>query len=285
MGNNHLLLFFKGILMGTADLIPGISGGTIAFITGIYQRLVHSLSTIDLSFIRLFWQRKWMEGYKNLRKIDFAFFIPLGLGIFTAIISLSRLISFLLTNYTAFTFAFFLGLIAASAVFLYRNLGEWRFEKILFIAFGVIIAFVISGGEAIPIDHSLPTMFISGFIAICAMILPGISGAFILLLLNQYEYVITAIHDFNILVLIIFGLGAITGLLTFSRVLDYVLKKFRTLTLSFLIGIMLGSLRVPVHKIALTESSMFGIILFCILGFALVFVTEILAKKFYQEKL
>lgn len=279
---NHLLLFLKGLLMGTADLIPGISGGTVAFITGIYQRLVHSLSTIDLAFLKLFWQRKWQGGFKILRKIDFPFFIPLGLGILTAIISLSRLITFLLANHTSFTFAFFLGLIAASAIFLYKKLGKWRFENVIFIALGLVIAFVISGGKAILIDHSLPTVFVSGFIAICAMILPGISGAFILLLLNQYEYVITAIHDFNLLVLTIFGLGAVTGLLTFSRVLDYVLKKFRKLTLSFLIGIMVGSLRVPFQRITV-ESSMFGILLFCILGFSIVFITEIIAKKFYQE--
>ena len=279
MDENRFLLFLKGLLMGAADVVPGVSGGTIALITGIYPTLVKSLSTIDLSFIKMFLKGKIADSWNVFRKINFKFFIPLGLGIVIAILSFSRLIKFFLDNYTAYTFAFFFGLIIASAVILFNQNGRMKFENLVFSVLGFILSYVITGAEVVQINHSLPAVFVAGLIAICAMILPGISGAFILLILNQYEYLINALHDFRISVILSFGIGAVAGLLSFSKVLDYVIKKFRKLTISFLIGVMLGSLRVPLDRISDNSGSVWMIILWGLIGFIIVIGVEKVLKK------
>jgi putative membrane protein len=255
---DSILLFFRGLLMGIADVIPGISGGTIALITGIYSKLVKSLSDINTK-----------QLYKS---INFKFFIPLGVGILMSIYLFSSVIQSLLISYTGATYSFFIGLILASTIFLYKKTRTFRFESFIFLIFGSLLAYVISGISSNLNNHSLPLIFFSGALAICAMILPGISGAFILLLLNQYEYLISVIHDLNLVVIGTFSIGALIGLLSFSKILHYILRKYHNLTLSFLIGLMFGSLRLPLQKISNFGSG--SIIFWLLAGFMVVIMLE-----------
>ena len=277
------IIFLKGFCMGLADVIPGVSGGTIAFITGIYARLIHSLSTIDLSFIPLFVQGKWRKSWNIFKRIDFSLFIPLGLGIILAVFLFSKVIEYFLQNQTAITFSFFFGLILASAVIFLRNIGKIRFEKAVFLGLGFIFAYVLAGLSSLSLSHSLPLIFIAGAVAICAMILPGISGAFILLLLNQYEFIINVLHSYNLPYLITFFAGAIVGLFSFSRIIDYLLRHYKTVMLSFLVGLMVGSLRIPYVQISGAENGGIFAVLIGMLGFFIVLLLESFGKRTTQK--
>ena len=239
--------------MGIADVIPGVSGGTIAFITGIYPRLIEALSSIDLSFLTLLLQGKFKESINTIKKIDFPFLIPLVSGIFVAILVFSKVMTVLLENFPAPTFAFFGGLIIASAFVMYKQGGKLKFEKLILAILGFLIAYILAGSSSIFIQSTLPFIFFSGVIAITAMILPGISGSFILLLLGQYQYILNALHTYNFVVIITFAFGALTGLITFSKLLNYIIEHFRNLAISFLIGLMVGSLRLPINIVARGE--------------------------------
>ncbi len=271
---DYILTFFKGVCMGAADIVPGVSGGTMALITGIYTRLIDaidyvasffSLETLDLSF------ENFME---KIRGVDWALFVPLLLGIGAAAVSLSSLLHRLLNEHTALTFAFFFGVIAASAFYMYSQLKLYDKITLLSSLLGAGFAFFIVGLNALAANHSLPILFGSGAVAICAMILPGISGAFILLLLNQYEYVLGAIKSFRFLELLIVGVGAVTGLMLFSRLLHYLLHEHRNKTMGFLIGLMVGSLRLPVEEVWAQSFNIAGVIVSALGGFAIVFVLE-----------
>ncbi len=260
-----ILLFLRGLCMGIADVIPGVSGGTIAFITGVYNRLIRSLSTISF--------REW-------KKIDWSLFIPLGLGIGAAIFFLSGVMSYLLAELAGVTFAFFFGLIVASAFVLYNKIGAKNFERIVFLVLGLLVGYVLAGAATLVTNHSLLVIFISGFIAISAMLLPGISGAFLLLLLGQYEYVVNAIHDLDLLVVGIFGVGALCGLFGFSRVIDWLLRKARGIMLFFLVGLMVGSLRIPYGEIVASHQNWWILLVAGIVGFGVVFLLEgVFGKK------
>ena len=217
-------LFWRGLLMGLADLVPGISGGTMALITGIYTKFIDALGSIKV------WPPK-----KALHSIDWKFFIPLGSGIALAILLLSRLISFLLNNHTSALFALFAGLIIASAIHLWRQVTHTS-EEYGSLILGAIISYVIVGLTSNIQNHSLPLILISGVIAISAMILPGISGSFLLLLLNQYHYLLNVIHTFQILPIITFIAGAAIGILSFSKFLKYLLHHKKKTYLSYLTG-------------------------------------------------
>lgn len=271
--SDKILIFLRGVIMGLADVVPGISGGTMAFITGIYPRLIQAISSVDLSFLTLALQGKFNEARRTFQKIDFSFLIPLLGGIGLAIILFSRFIGYLLNEHASFTFAFFFGLILASALFLIKKSGQFKYENFFFLIFGFLLAYLIAGAATLSVNHSFPVIFLAGAVAICAMILPGISGALILLLLNQYEFLLEAIHTFNLPVILIFMIGALIGILSFSKLLNYLLKNFRYLTFSFLTGLMLGSLRIPIAKINLS-SNLPGIILFVLTGIILVIIAE-----------
>ena len=272
-----LLIFIRGLLMGTADAIPGVSGGTIALITGIYSRLVHAINQVNNLLVKELASFKLKKVCTNIKKLDFALFIPLLLGILIALFSFSHVISLLLSDFTALTYAFFFGLILSSAYFVYKHTGKINLNKSLFLILGFLFALWIVSLETFKTNHSLVVLFLSGAIAICAMILPGISGAFILVLLNQYEFVINAIKNLLVSKLVVFGLGAILGLLSFSKLLDYLLTKHKPLTMSFLTGLMVGSLRIPVEKVMAYQQSLPSVIIVALLGFVLVFLLE---KKF-----
>jgi len=256
--------------MGTADAIPGVSGGTIAFITGIYPRLVHAINQISTA-LKLLIERKFKQA---INIIDWKLFIPLILGIGIALILFSGIISFLLESFPSTTFAFFFGLIFASGIIMVKHVKIIRYEHIVFGVFGFIFAWIIAGLSEVSSNHSLIIVFFSAMIAITAMILPGISGAFILVLLGQYQYLVSAIHEFNFRVIFTFGVGAFLGLVLFSKILDYLLKKWNKIVISFLIGLMLGSLKVPWQKMIILSENILFLIIAGIFGFIVVLILE-----------
>jgi putative membrane protein len=278
-----LLIFLRGLFMGSADIIPGVSGGTIALITGIYERLVHGIGKIRFSFLRPLLKGNFSEFKKNfVEEIDFQLFIPLLLGIAIAMLSLSKVIGFLIEVYPEFTFAFFLGLILASSYVLYTQVVHFSPKIIIVSVIGFILSFIFVGLNPIATNHTLPIVFFSGMIAICAMILPGISGAFILLLLGQYHFMLDALNSLKLPEIISFCLGALIGILGFSKLLDYLLQHHEEITLALLIGVMIGTLRLPFDQIALNIGNSPMDIVFCailiIIGFALIVLLEMKFK-------
>lgn len=273
----YFLTFLRGIFMGTADAIPGVSGGTIALITGIYERLIYAINNINTIIIKELFQLNIKKAFKNTKKLDFRLFIPLALGIIIALFTFAHIIGYLLTNQTAITYAFFFGLILSSAFFVYKHTHNNHLKNIPSLLIGILLAILITGLTKTATAHTNIIIFLSGVIAICAMILPGISGAFILVLLNQYEFILNIIKTLQINKLLIFALGAIIGILSFSKLLFYLLKKHKKQTMALLTGLMLGSLRIPFYKITTTYTNIWTTIISAIIGFTIVFILE---KKF-----
>lgn len=233
------MLTVKGICMGAADVIPGVSGGTIAFITGIYEELLASLKAIDL------------EALTFLRKLDFAgfwkkvngsFLTAVLLGVIISILSLARLMTYLLLVHPIAVWSFFFGLILISAPLILRNVRRWNVASGGSLVLGILIAYGITVLSPAQTPEALWFIFFSGALAICAMILPGISGAFILLLMGKYEFIIQALLDLNFAVISVFAAGCVVGLLSFSRFLSWILDKYHNITIALLAGFMLGSL-------------------------------------------
>lgn len=272
---SFIAILLRGFLMGTADTIPGVSGGTMALITGIYERLVHSISKISFKFLKPLF-RGDLGSFTRLAKeeIDFELFIPLLTGIGVAVLTVSRVISFMITYYAAYTYAFFLGLILASAYLVFKRIDGFSLKNLISTIIGFIFAFLFVGLNPIHANHTLPVIFISGMVAICAMILPGISGAFMLLLLNQYEYMLNALTRFSIADIITFIMGAAIGIISFSRLLDYLLEKYEAMTMAFLVGLMIGTLRLPYSKISIINHSLTFVVISAIVGFVLVILIE-----------
>ncbi len=248
---DSLIIFVKGIFMGISDLIPGISGGTIALITGIYEKLIRSIKDVTHIPEQLF--KKKFD--KVLGLINFKFFIPLFLGVATAIILGSHAVGYLLDNYRSLVYGFFIGLIIASA---HSIISQFTLKKSnLFFSFigfliGVSLSFIAFN---LP-EPSLIGISLLGFISISALILPGISGAYILLILGQYEFMIGIIRNIHneIPSVISFGIGAVLGLALLSRVISYYYKKYRYDTLSLLVGLKIGALIVPLREITVTDT-------------------------------
>ena len=278
-----ILIFLKGLFMGSADIVPGVSGGTIALITGIYERLIYAISSIKFSFLKPLLNGNFSDfKLKLMEEIDFELFIPLFLGIAVAFITLAKVISYLLDTQTAYTFSFFLGLILASAYILYTKLDDFNIRIIIITAIGIILSYIFVGLNPIATNHSLIVIFLSGLIAICAMILPGISGSFLLLLLGQYQYMLNALNSRNLIEIIVFCIGAAIGILGFSKLLNYLLERYESATMAFLIGIMLGTLRLPIMKITATiKGSYIPCLILAIIAFAIIIVLE---KKFKKEE-
>ena len=276
-----ILIFLRGLFMGTADIIPGVSGGTIALITGIYQRLIQGIDigfNEGLNIIKYIFKNDWKNAKNSLFKIDFRLFVPLLLGIGIAFLSLSRLINYLLENKVDSIYAFFFGLILASVFFVFKKVKKRNFPVISLFVIGTIFSFWFIGLNPINANHSLPVIFFSGALAICAMLLPGISGAFILLFLGQYQFMIESLNNFAIKEIITFIIGAITGLILFSKIIDFLLHRYKSATLSFIIGIMVGSLRLPYIKIISVDYSIIAVLIFGIIGFGLILVLENMFK-------
>ena len=233
-------LVLRGICMGTADVIPGVSGGTIALITGIYDELVNSIAGVNGDALRSLLRGRFAEG---LTRLNAGFLIPLLAGIGLAIASLAKLITYLLATHPQPVWGFFTGLILSSALFVNRQIEKWNVAAGVTLVCGGIIG--CAATLLVPVQTATETFkfFLTGMIAIIAMILPGLSGSFLLVILGKYQQVFTAVHERNLLVLAVFGAGCAVGLLTFSRVLKRLLARYHSETMAFLVGLMLGSLR------------------------------------------
>lgn len=277
-----LKIFLRGLLMGASDIMPGISGGTIALITGIYDKLIASISNIKLLFLRPLIKGNIPEFKKQLlEEIDFEFFIPLGLGIVIAMVLMAGVINFLLGNYAGYTYSFFAGLILASIIILYKQLDALNVKAVSITVIFAVLGYTFVGLNPLQASHSLPVLFISGFTAICAMLLPGISGSSLLLLLGQYEYMIEVLHRLSIIEIIVFLVGAGVGFMAMSRVIKYLLENHKQLTVAALIGIMLGSLRVPMQNIV--TGNLFSLLICLIIGIIAMILVIVVENKFNYD--
>jgi len=230
----------RGLLMGSADVVPGVSGGTVALIVGIYERLVSAIASFDAVWIALLLSGRVRDA---LRHVDFRFLAALGTGIAVAILSLSKLITWLILNRPVPTWSFFFGLILASALLVYRQIDRWRAQEAAAALAGAAFAFWLSGLLPSEAAHGPLALYLSGVVAICATILPGISGSFVLVLLGQYLFILDSIHERRILSLAAFAAGCATGLIAFTKLLKVLLRDWKTQTMAFLCGLMAGSLR------------------------------------------
>ena len=233
------LLLLKGMGMGAADVVPGVSGGTIAFIVGIYEELIDSIKSINGARLKLLFTGKIAAFWKAINAHSLLAIVA-GIGI--SIFSLAKLITWLLVTHPILVWAFFFGLVLASTWFVSKDIKQWNWKSILSFIIGAIIAYYITVATPAETPTNLFFIFLCGAIAICAMILPGISGSFILVLLGKYFYIMEAVKTLNIPVMLVFICGAAIGITSFSRVLSYALRRFHDTTIAVLAGFMLGSL-------------------------------------------
>lgn len=301
----YLLLVLKGMAMGAADVVPGVSGGTIAFITGIYEELINSIKSVNLKTLKLFFTGQFAAFWTA---INGTFLISVFLGVGISIFSLAKGLEFLLNTFPILVWAFFFGLIVASAIYVARTIKKWNFGTVTAGIIGIAIAYLITVISPAEANTTYLFIFISGAIAICAMILPGISGSFILVLLGMYKFILEAVGNFEIAIILTFLAGAVIGIIAFSNVLSWLLKKYHNITIAVLAGFMVGSLNKvwPWKEVTetfldrhgeikpLAESNIFpgtfeqitgndallpGAILLAVVGFALIFVIEGITKK------
>ena len=297
---DYIFITLKGMAMGAADVVPGVSGGTIAFISGIYEELITSINNIDLSLISIL--RK--DGIKAVwNKVNGNFLLALFLGIFISVFSLAKFLSWLLENEPILLWSFFFGLVVASIFMVGKEITKWTAGSVVVLILGAALAFFITELPANDNVDSLPYLFLSGALAICAMILPGISGAFILVLLGSYKTILDAVHERDIKIILTVGVGAVFGLLSFARLLKWMFNHYKNITLALLTGFILGSLNKiwPWKKVLETktfgektivvddmnvlpgafegDSKLMLAILLAILGFSLIFILERLASK------
>jgi len=286
--------------MGAADVVPGVSGGTIAFISGIYEELITSINNINLSLIPILKK----EGIRAVwNKVNGNFLVALFLGIFISVLSLAKFLSWLLENEPILLWSFFFGLVVASIFLVGKEIKRWTIGSVIVLILGAILAFFITKLPASDNTDNLPYLFLSGALAICAMILPGISGAFILVLLGSYKTILDAVHERDIKIILTVGVGAVFGLLSFARLLKWMFNHYKNITLALLTGFILGSLNKiwPWKKVLETktfgekiivvddmnvlpgafegDSKLMLAIVLAILGFSLIFILERLASK------
>ena len=296
--------FIKGMGMGAANVIPGVSGGTIALITGIFERLINSIKSFNLTALKLLFTGKWKAFAQH---VDLKFLVAVFLGIAAAILSVAKLFKFLFENYPVYIWAFFFGLIIASIYYVGRTVNKWNLGSILFFAIGTGIALLIAFGTPAQENHNFLYLILCGVAGTCSMILPGLSGSYVLLLMGNYEYVmIDAVNMLTtspwegIKILIPVVIGAVIGLLAFAHLLSWIFKKFHDQTVALLTGFILGSLPIiwP-WKNALTSvmkdgtekvigyqwqwpainTEFFIALVITLLGAAIIIVTEQLASK------
>jgi putative membrane protein len=236
---DYFILVFKGMAMGAADVVPGVSGGTIAFISGIYEELIATLNSINFNSLKTL---KLQGVSATWKKINGNFLLALFGGILLSILSLSKLVAWLLHEEPVLLWAFFFGLVLASIIFVLKKINQWNSAVFLGLILGGVFAYQLIQLNALGNSDSNWYLFLSGAIAICAMILPGISGAFILVILGSYANVLQALNDKDIAKITIFMTGALIGILSFSRLLKWLFKRFKNMTLAVLTGFMIGAL-------------------------------------------
>ena len=296
--SEYILTAVKGACMGAADVIPGVSGGTIAFIMGIYDKFVASLAAINAEAVKLFFTGKFKEFWRH---INGGFLLSLVVGIGISIISLATVMQTLLSDFPIQTWAFFFGLIVASSIFILRGISGWGLREILFLIGGVVLGVTICTLSPTQTPDALWFIFLSGAIAICAMILPGISGSFILLILGKYQYILGAVSDLvagqnvvgNLLIIGVFAIGAVVGILSFSKLLHWLLSRWHKQVLIILAGFIIGSLvkiwpwsnPEAIAQAELTGSLHIGsAIIIALIGFSLVTGIEIAGKTIANKK-
>lgn len=235
----YLTLSAKGVLMGAADAVPGVSGGTIAFMTGIYEELIWSLKQCGPEALRLLFKNGIKSAWQH---INGNFLVALFGGVIVSLATISRVVLYLLDTYPELLWSFFFGLILAGVWSVIRHVEQWRLSIIGAFILGTLVAYLITGISPTHVEPTTLFVFLAGMVAICAMILPGISGSFILLLLGMYAPMMTAVKELQLLTLGIFASGCVIGLLSFSRVLSWMFSTHKTVTLALLGGFMLGSL-------------------------------------------
>lgn len=233
------MLMLKGMAMGGADVIPGVSGGTIAFITGIYEELIDSIKSVDIEAFKLLFSFELKAFWKHTNG---SFLIAVLMGILVSILSLARLVTYLMANHPIKLWSFFFGLIIISALMVAKEIKQWNISSVLSLLAGIVVAYFITSATPASTPDGLLFVFLSGMIAICAMILPGISGSFILLILGKYQYVLGAVKELDFVVIIVFALGCLVGILSFARLVSWLLKHYHLVTVSVLVGFMIGSL-------------------------------------------
>ena len=282
---SHLLNLLRGFLMGSADVVPGVSGGTVALVLGIYERLVHAIRT-GASALGSLVRGRFGEALQRARAVEWNFLVPLLTGIGLAIVSLAALIEHFLEEEPTNTAAVFFGLVAGSILVAWRLVGRWDNRRMGTAVAVAVIAFAVLGLRSEEItDPSTVLFFVAGAIAIIAMILPGISGSFILLMLGMYEAVLGAVNDRDLLVVGVFLIGAVIGLAAFSTVLDRMLRDHHDTVMAGLIGLMAGSLRVlwpwpdgtDTSNLASPSEPLVPVVL-AVVGFAVVMVMARLGK-------
>lgn len=292
------MVCIKGIGMGAADVIPGVSGGTIAFLTGIYQELLDSIKSVDFKAIKLLFTFRIGKFWK---KINGNFLFSLILGILISFFSLAKLMTYLMEHHPIPLWSFFFGLIIASAVLILRDI-KWYLPKYLIpLVIGTAIGAAICLLSPAETPDQLWFIFLCGAIAICAMILPGISGSFILLLLGKYTYMLNALTELDIVLILTFVAGAVIGIVSFSHFLSWLLKKYHTMTISLLAGIMIGSLlkvwpwqvilesgvsrpALPYNEMLQSSGHVPTAITFAVIGIVLVTAIELAAKRIGNKK-
>ncbi len=297
MIKENVFTFLKGIAMGTANVIPGVSGGTIALITGVFERLINSIKSFDLKAIKLLLKGRFKEF---CRHSDFIFFISLILGIAVAIISLARILDYLFIQHPVYVWAFFFGLVLSSVWFVGKTSGKWNVASVISFLTGCIIAIGISLLSPATENANIWYLILCGIIGFCSMILPGLSGSFVLLLMGNYQLVmIYAVKNFKLDILIPVVVGGVIGLLAFSRFLSWLLKKYRQAATALLTGFIFGSLGIiwPWKNEIVTSFNdktkvigyqwylptidhiFYWAVLFFFLGIAVILITETLAGK------
>lgn len=237
---DYIKIYFSGVLMGSADIVPGVSGGTMAFILGIYEELINSIKAVNKDFFIKFFKFQIKDLYNTF---PWRFLLALGLGIISAVLTLSHSINWVLTNKPVPTWSFFLGLILASVFLVSKRVTKWGVKEGIFLGLGVVSAYIIVGLTPATTPDSYLFTFLSGALAICAMILPGISGSFILVILGKYQDILNAVNNLDFITLGVFMGGILVGITTFARVLGYLFKNYHNYTIAILTGFMLGSVR------------------------------------------
>lgn len=308
--SDYSLLAARGVAMGAADIIPGVSGGTIAFITGIYEELINSIKSVNGEFFRLLFREGIKAAWKH---INGSFLLVLFSGIFLSIFSLAKVISWLLEVYPKMVWAFFFGLIIASALHVGKKITRWNTLNVITLLAGIAIAAWITIATPATTPEVWWFILLSGSIAITAMILPGISGSFMLLLLGKYEFILNAVNDFKVDIIMIFGAGCLMGIIAFSNIISWFFRKFPNATMAMLTGFMIGSLNklwpwkevlsyqvnsageeIPFLERSISPelyteitgepNHLFSVIIFALLGFLVIFLFDVFTAHQLKTK-
>jgi putative membrane protein len=299
---DYIVIGLKGMAMGAADVVPGVSGGTIAFISGIYEELLVAISSVNLDLFKTLKKEGFKAAWKQLNG---SFLLSLFAGIFISIISLAKAIKYLLENEPILLWSFFFGLVLASIIYIAKQITKWNFIAFIVLVLGAFLAYYITTLNPLVSENSSSLyILLAGAIAICAMILPGISGSFILVLLGAYKPILDALNNRDFKTIFIFIVGAIIGLLSFSKILKWLFAHYKNYTLAVLTGFIIGSLnkiwpwketltwrtnslgdKLPFNQQSVSPFSLDGdvqlimAIILAIVGFALILLMEKLAVQ------